>query len=181
VLGNHDAGVIGKTDIMFFNSPAQTAITWQQDRIQENELAYLTELPYSVIADSIRFVHSSPREPEQWKYIISWYDAMDEFPYFSEKLCFIGHSHIPCIFSEDGITPASEGTFELDRNTKYIINVGSIGQPRDGDPRLSFGIFDKDTYTIEIIRLNYDIKTARQKIITSNLPKVLGDRLLFGH
>jgi len=180
VLGNHDAGVIGKTDIRYFNYSAQAAILWTQARIQEDERKYLNELPYSVIQYGIRFVHSSPNNPEYWKYIISWYDTADEFSHFPEKVCFIGHSHIPGIYTAEEFLPVMRGEFKLEPDTQYIINPGSVGQPRDGDPRLSFGIFDTETTAITIIRQEYDVETARQKIIDNNLPAVLGDRLLYG-
>ncbi len=101
--------------------------------------------------------------------------AKVQFQYFNEKICFIGHSHLPGIFPEKGFYNG-----KLEKNSRYIINVGSVGQPRDGDWRLSFGIFDTDTWTYEQIRSEYDVEKASNKILQKGLPEFLAQRLLVG-
>lgn len=180
IIGNHDAAVIGTTDIEHFNPLARKVITWTRDQISEDDRTYLANLPYKVIKDNILFTHGTPGDPEKWMYIFNWFDAVDEFRNFSESICFVGHSHVPGIYEQSAPIPHDSGTLQLNPDNKYIINVGSVGQPRDSDSRLSFAVLDQDNWTIEIVRLEYDIETARQKIIDNNLPQLLGDRLLMG-
>ena len=180
LIGNHDSAVIGTTKITYFNMVAREAITWTRTQISEEDHAYLASLPYTVVHDTVRFTHSSPNNPEQWKYIFNWFDTEGEFDHFTEPVCFVGHSHVPGIYERTEVIPHGEGPVQLNPDKKYIINIGSVGQPRDGDPRASFAVFDTETRTVEIIRLEYDIETARQKILDSGLPPVLGDRLLQG-
>ena len=180
IIGNHDAAVAGTADIGYFNMVARESIIWTRSQISEHERSYLVNLPYTATKDNIRFTHGTPRDPEKWHYIFDWNDTKDEFNGFSESICFVGHSHIPGIFEQSGTIPHADGPVQLDPGSKYIINVGSIGQPRDGDPRLAFAVLERDTWTLEIIRLEYDVETARQKIINSDLPPLLGNRLLLG-
>jgi len=180
IIGNHDAAVIGTTDIEYFNPLARKVIVWTRDQISEDDRTYLANLPYKVIKDNILFTHGTPGDPEKWMYIFNWLDALDEFRNFSESICFVGHSHVPGIYEQLASIPHDAGAVQLDSAGKYIINVGSVGQPRDSDSRLSFAVLDQDNWTIEIVRLEYDIETARQKIVNNNLPQLLGDRLLMG-
>jgi predicted phosphodiesterase len=181
ILGNHDSAVAGITDISYFNTVARDAVIWTKDRLSVEELEYLKSLPYTVRKDGLFFVHSSPGEPDAWKYIFCYDDASDEFDNFNEKICFIGHSHLPGIYGKNGILSHTDGAVELNPDENYIINVGSIGQPRDGDPRSSFAIYDFDNSEIEIIRLEYNTLDVRKSIIDNGLPEFLGDRLIRGH
>ncbi|KPK93559.1 hypothetical protein AMJ80_05855 [bacterium SM23_31] len=180
IIGNHDAAVIETTNIEYFNLLARKAITWTQEQISAEDRAYLAGMPYKIIKDNILFTHGTPGEPEKWMYIFNWFDAVNEFGNFSESICFVGHSHVPGIFGQPALILHDSGPVQLDPAGKYIINVGSVGQPRDNDPRLSFAVLDRNNWTIEIVRLEYDVVTARQKIIDDNLPQFLGDRLLMG-
>lgn len=180
IIGNHDAAVIGTTDIAYFNMTAREAIIWTRTKITEEDRLYFKDMPCTSGIDRILFTHGSPNNPEEWKYIFNWFDTLDEFESFEEMICFVGHSHIPGIFDQSETIAHNKGPVKLDPEKKYIVNVGSIGQPRDGDPRLSFALLDSDTWTLEIVRLEYDVETARQKIIDTGLPRFLGDRLLTG-
>jgi diadenosine tetraphosphatase ApaH/serine/threonine PP2A family protein phosphatase len=118
--------------------------------------------------------HGSPYEPDEWHYVISEFDMREAFEAFTETICFVGHSHIPIIFSEQGETD------EIARQGRFLVNVGSVGQPRDGNPNLSFGIFDSEQWSYRNLRAEYDFKTAAKKIRDAGLPRALADRLTIG-
>jgi len=167
ISGNHDSAVVGLTATQYFNSYAQAAIRWTAAHLSDNNRKFLLDLPYSFSAHGIFCVHSTPTNPERWNYIFSKEEAARYFPAFEEPVCFIGHSHIPAEFqSPDG--------------KQRIINIGSIGQPRDRDPRLSFVIFDSKDGEVERVRLEYDIGSAAAKIRDAGLPGFLAERLTWG-
>jgi diadenosine tetraphosphatase ApaH/serine/threonine PP2A family protein phosphatase len=133
--------------------------------------------------DNALFVHATPQNPVEWDYIFSHHDAERNFRFFSEQVCFIGHSHIPNYFvrSDDGsIESGNEKNLELTADKRYIINIGSVGQPRDLDPRASFGIFDSDARTFVLKRADYALEITQDKIRDAGLPSFLADRLVLG-
>lgn len=174
LLGNHDEATIDLAKTEFFNPFARIAAEWTNKALSEEHKEFLKGLPFTVDKEGLTFVHSSPYEPEEWHYILSQSDAQYNFSCFSLPVCFVGHSHVPGIFCED------VWTREVVPGKKFIVNVGSIGQPRDNDWRLSLGLFDTETWTYENIRAEYDVNTAAEKIRKSGLPKALADRLLVG-
>ena len=174
VLGNHDAAALNPSLAHDFNPIAQRAITWTSNTLTDENKIFLSSLPMIVRKDEILFVHSSPNMPEAWDYIIDYDDAESALRKFDEKICFIGHTHVPGIFSHRGRAKS------ITRDEKYLINVGSIGQPRDGNPKLAFGIFDSTQWEYELFRSEYDIQTAAEKIYAAKLPEELGNRLMFG-
>ena len=176
VIGNHDYAVaVDPNELLYFSAHARESDLWTRDVLTKENLDFLKSLPFTISFKDLLFVHSSPAQPREWEYIFTEVQAKVQFPYFKEKICFIGHSHLPGVFPETG---SYNG--KLDRNTRYIINVGSVGQPRDGDWRLCFGIFDTNTWTYEEIRAEYDVEKASNKIIQNGLPKVLAKRILVG-
>lgn len=174
LLGNHDEAAIDLSATEYFNPYARIAAEWTSRELTEEHQEFIKKLPYTLELNGSFFVHASPFQPQEWHYIISAADAFNNFPYFHSEVCFVGHSHVPGIFCEDIWTQ------ELVRGKKFIINVGSVGQPRDGDPRLSFGILDTDTWKYENVRSPYPVQKAVEKIRKAGLPKVLADRLLEG-
>ena len=174
VVGNHDKAVFDVVLQHTFSAKAKSALEWTKNNISFQSLNFLKDLPPRIIENGCTFVHSTPDQPFQFKYILDQEDAEHYFPFFETQICFIGHSHRAGIFCDDGITQ------RVQREKKFIVNVGSIGQPRDGDWKLSFGVFDTERCEYQNIRLEYDVETARQKIIDAGLPTVLGDRLLVG-
>ena len=181
VMGNHDAAVARLTDVSSFNALAREAVKWTQEQVAGDRMNFLAGLPYMQSENGLLFVHATPASPEQWYYISSYRDARLYFGDFDEKICFVGHSHYPGIYAEDGGgIPHTNGKIPLDPSDRYIINTGSVGQPRDGDPRLSFALYDPDEYAVEIVRHEYDIEGARAKILAHRLPAFLADRLLRG-
>ena len=174
IKGNHDDAVVDLTAAEDFTDNARSAILWTRKQITEENLDYLRSLSLVHQKKDMVFVHSSPCEPEEWNYIFDEDTAARAFRCFSEPLCFIGHTHMPMIFSPNGIVSA------ITRDERSLINVGSIGQPRDRNTDLSFGIFDTGTWTYENIRSPYDVETAAGKILKTTLPPKLGQRLFMG-
>jgi len=181
VAGNHDHAVVGLTDISYFNLHARRAVTWTTETLLKEHSEYLRRLPFSLQRGQIFLVHATPSDPPAWNYLLSSQIARDEFETFDGQLCFIGHSHQPIIFSRregDQRWPAELYTCRPD--DRYIINVGSVGQPRDGDPRASYAILDDQRGTVQLRRVKYDIQTAQRKILQAGLPPLLAVRLAHG-
>lgn len=182
--GNHDYAAVGRTDITYFNSYAYQACLWTRQKLTQENKDFLRSLPCEIVEDDIHWVHSSPYEPEQWHYVVSSADGKINFDHFSTQLCFLGHSHRPVILEQgqDGeITEcATPTTWELKPDCRTIINVGSLGQPRDGNPKPAFVIYDSTAGTIEYQRFEYDFITTQKKILANGLPPYLADRLSVG-
>lgn len=179
IAGNHDWAAINQTDISYFNTYARAAALWTRKELRENDISYLRGLPLVRTFNQIYLVHSTPNNPHEWNYIFSINEAIEEFQYFDNQVCFIGHSHIPAIFCSDGSVYRDEVHLS-DAKKKYLVNIGSVGQPRDRDIRLSCAIFDEEEKKIEILRESYDVTKAVEKIKNAGLPPFLGDRLLMG-
>lgn len=184
VAGNHDWATVGKTQIGFFNAVSRAAIEWTSRKLAPHHIKYLENLSVSFSNGSFHVVHASPNKPHQWHYIMTWNDAKEAFSHLDKQVCFVGHSHIPVIWSEEGrlirvVFSASEtsASFTIGESSKYIINVGSVGQPRDGDPRGCFVIFDTDKKLVSFHRFLYDIISAQNKIFYAGLPSFLAERL----
>jgi len=174
LLGNHDQAAFDLSQTEHFNRHARTAAYWTNQTLTEANLEFLKTLPLDYTIDDLTFIHASPKDPQEWNYIFSAFEARANFEFFQTKICFIGHTHIPGIFPEDLKTQ------KIHKANRYIINVGSVGQPRDGNWRLSFGIFDTGTWTYELVRSEYDVQSAADKIIANDLPRFLADRLFAG-
>jgi diadenosine tetraphosphatase ApaH/serine/threonine PP2A family protein phosphatase len=174
LLGNHDAAAIDLSVANQFTINAQMSAIWTFGVLTEEHKAFLRGLSPTHLRGEILFSHASPFEPEEWHYVISELDIREAFAAFTERVCFIGHSHIPGIFSERGKAQA------LNSSGRFIVNVGSVGQPRDGKMELSFGLFDTDTWTYRNMRTQYDVKTAALKIRKAGLPHALAERLYHG-
>ncbi len=174
VQGNHDAAVVRTEIADSFTANARSAVFWTHRHISPENLSYLARLPLQRTLSDILFVHASPCEPDQWHYIVDAEDAQTAFRCFTETLCFVGHSHFPGIYDQRGRIAA------LHRNGRMLVNVGSVGQPRDRDPRLSFGVLDTEDWSYRNVRAPYDIETAAQKILSAELPRSLANRLFVG-
>jgi len=183
VAGNHDWAAVGKTDVAVFNPVAAEAIRWTHKQLSKSNSGKLKRLKLTDNVEELCLVHASPSKPEQWEYLFSMEEAKNQFKFFKSQVCFLGHTHVPSVIFEDanGYTDfISDNPFPLIENRRYIINTGSTGQPRDLDPRASYAIYDGNRRAVEIIRLDYNIPLAQQKIIDAGLPEVLADRLLAG-
>ncbi|MDH7500621.1 MAG: metallophosphoesterase family protein [candidate division NC10 bacterium] len=129
------------------------------------------------------FVHSTPKDPERWEYILSLEDAEQAFSDFSGRICFVGHSHVPVLFLQEegrGCRASHISRMELEPGFRYLVNVGSVGQPRDGDPRGSYVLFDPDEGRLELKRVGYDVARTQEKMVAAGLPYFLAARLAAG-
>ena len=180
VLGNHEAAVIHEKIRWEFNDWARVAIDWTADQLRPDLVKKIKDLPYTQTQEAITLAHGTIHSPEAFRYLFDLPDAHKSFLALQTTVGFVGHSHIPCFFSEKEAKGErlAEGILKLNKKDRYLLNPGSIGQPRDRDPRLSFGIYDPEELTFEIVRLPYDNKKAAQKIRAEGLPKMLADRLL---
>ncbi len=174
LLGNHDEAAAELSKTEYFNPFARMAAEWTNRELTDENRHFIHGLRFTLSHDNLFFVHASPHEPEEWHYILSPADAQFNFQYFLQPICFVGHSHVPGLFCEDIWTQ------EVVPEKKFIVNVGSIGQPRDNDWRLSFGIFDTEEWRYENIRAEYDVTSAAAKIRKAGLPKPLAERLFVG-
>ena len=174
IMGNHDEGVWDPARAEDFNSVARSALEWTVRELEDENKEFLKSLPYTLTIDDVLYVHSTPRNPEKWDYIFSAFEARLYADAFDERICFLGHSHVPGIYS---MNPRVR---EYNTTDKFIINVGSIGQPRDGDPRASFGILDTVAGSYEQVRLDYDVESTAWKILKKGLPRYLAERILIG-
>jgi len=182
IAGNHDWAAVEKTGIEYFNTFARMAIRWTSEVLDEENRAYLSGLPLRWTEMGLLLVHSSPSEPSLWNYILSPQEACQEFRTFSERVCLIGHSHQPIVFSQQGENCQQNGFdgLKLKPNLRYIINVGSVGQPRDGDPRAAACIYDSKRNSVELRRYSYDVNRTQEKMAKVKLPVYLADRLSLG-
>jgi len=183
VVGNHDFAALGKMDIESFNSNARDAILWNTGQLESWATDYMETLPTLKTRESMAVVHANPKAPESWGYIFSLWDAEMNFSFFEDTFCFVGHSHQPVVVEMDrngqvSVLPGS--SFTTKDGSRYLINVGSVGQPRDGNPEACFGLLDTDKGEFTLHRSPYDFTITQKKMITAGLPKPLADRLAEG-
>jgi predicted phosphodiesterase len=183
VLGNHDAACIGKTPLSKFNVPAAEAITWTKARLKPQSYRFLENLRMREEIGDIQLVHSSPFQSEEWHYLIQKEEIERNFRYFQGFICFFGHVHKPFIAEQrpDGsveILPQTE--YNLKKDCRYLVNVGSVGQPRDGNPQTCYLLYDTSTQNLAIRRINYDFETTVKKTLEAGLPEYLAQRLKTG-
>jgi diadenosine tetraphosphatase ApaH/serine/threonine PP2A family protein phosphatase len=172
--GNHDSGLVGETPLDDFNQHGLSAILWSQKVVGPQNLDYLRGLPFLAVEHNITLAHASPLDPATWRYILTMEAAEDSFQAFSTNLCFIGHTHVPVVIGED----ASINRYR--RGGRYIVNVGSVGQPRDGNPAAAFGVYNTDDESYTLTRVPYDIKKTAEAIRSVGLPDFLAKRLFQG-
>jgi len=180
VRGNHDQYVSANDQLIGFNPQAAHVISWTRQQLTEEERSWLCTIPLQGTANShrITIVHSTLDMPERWGYIFDKLSASASFTYQYTPLCFFGHTHKPVAFEKFGrVTSNSPDEISIQKNHKYMINAGSVGQPRDSDPRASFVIFDTDKGLVRFHRVEYDIKKAQEKIHKAGLPARCAKRL----
>ncbi len=184
LIGNHDFSALGKLGIEDFNPFAQIAINYTASILSEKSLRALAEFELKFVEDDILYVHATPRDPEEWNYCMTAGDASRQFNFFDQSICFIGHSHKPAVYYRNGsgnVKAVQIGEpLQLREDCRHIVNVGSVGQPRDGDPRSCYVIFDSDAKKIEFRRVEYDVASAQEKMTAAELPSFLVERLASG-
>ncbi len=180
LMGNHDAAVAGLTSLEEFNPFAKEACIWTSKVLDSENLDFLRKLPYTHKEENILYVHSAPSDPTRWKYILDVWDADWEFRTFDEQICFFGHTHQAIAYreSDNKVGVIESYTFEIVPGARYMINPGSVGQPRDYDPRAAFVLMEDGV--VRILRVMYDVKKAATKILEAGLPPILAERLYQG-
>jgi predicted phosphodiesterase len=183
LAGNHDLVVRGDIDINHFTTGAEAAARWTIRTINPRTRAFLATLKPIDQGHATGLYHASPRDPV-WEYVLSIDQAQDCLNVQRERVCLIGHSHVASFFfRNDGRTDgalAQAGTVLEMSEGEWLVNPGSVGQPRDGDPRASYLILDTDAWTATYRRVEYPIELAANAIVDADLPHQLADRLWFG-
>jgi predicted phosphodiesterase len=184
VRGNHDQTALTLDMVDQFNAVARTAIAWTHERLTHTNQMFIRELPMKIVEEKYTFVHSSPFEPDKWHYVVTEADARQCFEYFDNTICFIGHSHQPFIVE---LTNGKINRLPADRvvdiceGSRYLVNVGSVGQPRDGNPELACFLVDEHVGIMRLHRQVYPVDQAQAAIFNENLPPELADRLGLGY
>ena len=185
LLGNHDAAVAGHQDLAYFNRFARQAVAWTRADLASGDLDYLRQLPLSFQHDDGHYVHAEPSDPGAWGYVDGVDTARAALRATAARLCFVGHSHraFACRLAGDSteMVAVGSGTVRMAAGCRYLINAGSVGQPRDGDPRACCVLLSDDGDLIEFLRIEYDIAAAQAKIVAAGLPRFLAERLQCGH
>lgn len=192
VGGNHDLACVGKFDLGWFNEAARAAVLWTRDQLSFTELDALRRLPLTATVEPCTLVHGTLRHPERFEYLVEAGQAIDTLAACRTLMCLVGHTHLPFLLEYDRrqrriarlLTRAAELAempFTDDADAmRYLINPGSVGQPRDGDPRASCAVIDTDRREVSIRRVPYDVASAQRKIRQAGLPAFLADRLAVG-
>ena len=186
VRGNHDKAVCGLDSVQTFNPIAASAIYWTKSRVTKKNFDFLYRIKKGpdIVHDTITICHGAPFDEDY--YIFGEFDAAEAFTYFQTPVCFFGHTHFPFVYTEKD--QVVEGTFlegrsnevKLEKGVRYLINPGSIGQPRDRNPMAACAIYDSDARTVKFYRVEYDVAEAQRKILEQNLPSALAERLTLG-
>jgi len=185
VKGNHDAACVGELDLRYFNNYAREAMRWTQSIVTEEQCQWLASRPFTIDLEHCSVGHGTYRRPELFDYVQSTTDADPSLDVLPTPVCFVGHTHVPvtCLrLRDDPLRTAYTTDTEIDltESLKALVNVGSVGQPRDEDPRAAYAIFDSERERAWIRRVEYDIEREAQRIRAAGLPSVLADRLFLG-
>jgi predicted phosphodiesterase len=181
VKGNHDEQALLTESSRDFNELAEQAIAWTRDHLTEDDKEWLGNLKLQRQVRDFTIVHATLDTPEQWGYVFNNLDAAASFSYQHTPVCFFGHTHVPMAFvRDDGIKRLKIEHLGIEPSKKYFINTGSVGQPRDGDWRAAYCIYDIEANDVEQCRVKYDLATAQKKIRKAGLPPLLAERLAMG-
>lgn len=178
VKGNHDSGLLGESSLDDFNQLGQRALRWTAGVVSQEGLAFLRELPLVTTTGPVTLVHASPANPGAWTYVLTMDVAAESFRALTTDICCIGHTHVPVVIGEDLSINAFRSPQGVDGHPcRFLINVGSVGQPRDGDPRAAFGVLDAAAWTYDLVRVDYDVEGTAAAILKAGLPEALARRL----
>lgn len=181
VKGNHDEQASLEESSRDFNALAEMAINWTRSQLKAPEKEWLRSLPLTGAVRDFSITHATLDSPAEWRYVLNSLDAAASFPHQTATVCFFGHTHVAGAFVRDeGVKSVKVEQLEIEETKKYLINVGSVGQPRDGDWRAAYCIYHLDKNVVEQRRVEYDLETAQQKVIKAGLPRMLAERLKLG-
>ena len=185
VKGNHDAAILGEIPTRAFNHEARDSLTWLESELSQANKAWLAGLDDRLVMEQVTLVHGSPRNPI-WEYIMDLGSGRENMNRFDTQICLVGHTHLPSIYIMEGSTPQSTRHYGLTEgepfniNRKSILNPGSVGQPRDNDPRSSYLLYDDDFEQWVFKRVAYDVRHVQDRILAAGLPKRHAYRLAEG-
>jgi len=181
VKGNHDEYCSSEDTLEGFNPHAAEAVFWTRKQLDEPDKQWLRDLKYIRLVGSFSMVHATLDGPQRWGYVFDRLAAAASFTYQNTAVCFFGHTHVPVAFIRDSVVRGGTySKFKVEAGRKYFVNVGSVGQPRDGNPAAAYVIYDLNEGSIELRRIMYDIPKAQGKIRAAGLPERLADRLALG-
>ncbi len=181
VKGNHDELCSNEGNLSGFNPHAAAAVEWTRKQLTDDDKKWLATLPYTRIVESFTVVHATLDTPSRWGYVFDRLAAATSMSYQTTSICFCGHTHVPLAFIRDNAVRGGQYTkLRIEAGKKYFINVGSVGQPRDGNPKSAYVIYDMDENVVILKRLDYDIAAVQKKIMEAGLPQRLADRLSIG-
>ncbi len=185
VKGNHDAACVNELDDRYFNNYAREALRWTRTAISEADRDWLRSLPMTVTLEHCQVAHGSLAHAEEFNYVQSTTDADPSLDIMERNVCFVGHTHVPIVLvrlrdQPDRTAYTFEPEIDLSEVHNCLVNVGSVGQPRDEDPRTAYALFDTELRRVWIKRIEYDIDREAQRIRAVGLPEMLADRLYLG-
>lgn len=181
VKGNHDEQACLTSSSRDFNELAERAIEWTRANVSEEDKQWLADLRMTRQVRDFTIVHATLDTPNEWGYVFNNLDAAASFTYQHTTVCFFGHTHVAGAFvRDDGVKRVLTERLTIEPGKKYFINTGSVGQPRDGDPRAAYCIYHTDREVVEQRRVKYDLPAAQKKIISAGLPRLLAERLELG-
>lgn len=181
VKGNHDADASENHSLENMNPVAAFALQWTREQLDDDQRLWLKRLRMVRQVSDYTIVHSTLDQPVNWNYVTNRFDAMSNFSYQFTQLCFHGHTHVPKVYVKtDKVREVTADSVKIEPNAKYFINAGSVGQPRDGDPRACYSIYDNESKVIVFRRIDYDMATTQKKILAAGLPEMLAERLAEG-
>ena len=181
VKGNHDEQASLPAPSSDFNELAERAIKWTRDNLTDEDKQWLRDLPLQRHVHDFTIVHATLDTPGQWSYVFNNLDAAASFTYQRTNICFFGHTHVPMVFIRDqGVRRERIEHIRIEPARKYFINAGSVGQPRDGNWRAAYCIYDVENNLVELLRIKYDLATVQRKITEAGLPRLLAERLAIG-
>ncbi len=181
VKGNHDEMCSEDADLEGFNPHAAEAVNWTRAQLNPEERTWLKELKYFRLVASFSIVHATLDGPQRWGYVFDKLAAAASFTYQNTAVCFFGHTHVPVAFIRDSmVRGGTYSKFKTEPGRKYFVNVGSVGQSRDGVPKATYVVYDLQEGSIELRRLDYDMATVQRKILEAGLPPRLAERLSQG-
>jgi len=181
VKGNHDEYCSSEDNLEGFNPHAAEAVNWTRKQLTAEDREWLRDLKYLRLVANFTIVHATLDVPQRWGYVFDKLAAAASFTYQNTSVCFFGHTHVPAAFIRDSqVRGGTYSKFKVEPGRKYFVNVGSVGQPRDGDPKAKYVVYDMDEGSIELRKLDYDIPGAQKKILAAGLPARLAERLAVG-
>jgi diadenosine tetraphosphatase ApaH/serine/threonine PP2A family protein phosphatase len=181
VKGNHDEDASGTHSLDAMNPVAAAALQWTREQLSEEQRQWLRRLRMVRQIEDFTVVHSTLDQPANWNYVTNRFDAMANFSYQFTQVCFHGHTHVPRVYMKsDKVQEVAAEQVQIEDGAKYFINAGSVGQPRDGDWRAAYVIYDLEKRQVTVRRVEYDIATTQKKILDAGLPEMLAHRIAEG-